>query len=326
MGTSAERDGRFAVQADLTSTQIDGFLPGWVKPAGKPARATFTVLTKPQSTRIEDLLIEGAGGGVKGVVDLDGSGEVQSANFPSYGFSDGDRASLKIDRLSDGSLRAVMRGDAYDGRGFLKTMAAPPRTAAKRPPADVDLDMKLGAVLGHNGEALRSVELKMSRRNGEIRSLGLMAKLGRNGTLTGELRGRAGARQVVQLESSDAGALFRFSDVYSRMNGGQMTTVMDAPTSANPVQLGTVSVRNFAVHDESQLERAAGIRGRHHGLAARHRFEHLDVGSRRDRRRATTARRPRKIPRRQTRIDVSPARSGETYSDSSVAIPRFFPT
>ena len=258
IGTSAERDGRFAVRADLTSTQIDGFLPGWVKPAGKPARATFTVLTKPQSTRIEDLLIEGAGGGVKGVVDLDGSGEVQSANFPSYGFSDGDRASLRIDRLSDGSLRAVMRGDAYDGRGFLKTMAAPPRTAAKRPPADVDLDMKLGAVLGHNGEALRSVELKMSRRNGEIRSLGLMAKLGRNGVLTGELRGRAGARQVVQFESSDAGALFRFSDVYSRMNGGQMTTVMDAPTSANPVQLGTVSVRNFAVHDESQLERAAG--------------------------------------------------------------------
>ena len=258
IGTSAERDGRFAVRADLTSTQIDGFLPGWVKPAGKPARATFTVLTKPQSTRIEDLLIEGAGGGVKGVVDLDGSGEVQSANFPSYGFSDGDRASLKIDRLSDGSLRAVMRGDAYDGRGFLKTMAAPPRTAAKRPPADVDLDMKLGAVLGHNGEALRSVELKMSRRNGEIRSLGLMAKLGRNGVLTGELRGRAGARQVVQFESSDAGALFRFSDVYSRMNGGQITTVMDAPTSANPVQLGTVSVRNFAVHDESQLERAAG--------------------------------------------------------------------
>src|SRR6516164_3222743 len=258
VGVTAERDGRFAVRADLTSTQIDGFLPGWVKPAGKPARATFTVLTKPQSTRIEDLLIEGAGGGVKGVVDLDGSGEVQSANFPSYGFSDGDRASLKIDRLSDGSLRAVMRGDAYDGRGFLKTMAAPPRTAAKRPPADVDLDMKLGAVLGHNGEALRSVELKMSRRNGEIRSLGLMAKLGRNGVLTGELRGRAGARQVVQFESSDAGALFRFSDIYSRMNGGQITTVMDAPTSANPVQLGTVSVRNFAVHDESQLERAAG--------------------------------------------------------------------
>jgi hypothetical protein len=256
VGAASERDGRFAVQADLTSTQIDGFLPGWAKPAGKPARATFTVLTRPQSTRIEDLWIEGAGGGVKGVIDLDGSGEVQSANFPSYGFSDGDRATLKIDRLPDGTLRAVMRGDAYDGRGFLKTMAAPAKTPSKRAPADVDLDMKLGAVLGHNGEALRGLELKMSRRNGEIRSLGMMAKIGHNGSLIGDLRGRPGGRQVVQLESSDAGALFRFSDIYSRMNGGQMTTVMDAPSAANPVQLGTLTVRNFAVHDESQLERA----------------------------------------------------------------------
>src|SRR6516164_7159342 len=186
IGTASERDGRFAVQADLTPAQIEGFLPGWVKQAGKPARATFTLVTKPQSIRLEDMLIEGAGGGVKGVVDLDNAGDLLSANFSSYGFSDGDRASLKVDRMSDGTLRAIMRGDSYDGRGFLKTMAAPPRTAAKRPPADVDLDMKLGAVLGHNGEALRSVELKMSRRNGEIRSLGLMAKLGRNGVLTGE--------------------------------------------------------------------------------------------------------------------------------------------
>jgi hypothetical protein len=256
VGAASERDGRFAVRADLTSTQIDGFLPGWVKQAGKPARATFTLVTKPQSTRIEDLLIEGAGGGVKGVIDLDSSGDVQSASFPSYGFSDGDRASLKIERMSDGTLRAIMRGEAYDGRGLLKTLAAP-KVASKRPPADVDLDMKLGAVLGHNGEGLRSLELKMSRRNGEIRSLGLMAKIGRNGSLTGELRGRPGGRQVVQLESSDAGAMFRFSDVYSRMNGGQMTTVMDAPSAANSVQLGTVTVRNFAVHDESQLERVA---------------------------------------------------------------------
>ena len=257
IATATERDGRFAVQADLTSAQIEGFLPGWVKQAGKPARATFTLVTKPQSVRIEDLLIEGAGGGVKGVADLDGSGDVISANFPSYGFSDGDRASLKVDRMSDGTLRAIMRGDAYDGRGFLKALAgAPAKAASKHQPADIDLDMKLGAVLGHNGEALRGLELKMSRRNGEIRSLGLAAKIGHGGSLTGELRGRPGGRQVVELQSSDAGALFRFADVYSRMTGGEMTTVMDVPSPANSVQLGTVNVRNFAVHDESQLERA----------------------------------------------------------------------
>ena len=114
--------GRFAVEADLTSAQIDGFLPGWVKPAGKPARATFTLTTKPQSIRIDDLVIEGAGGGVKGAIEFDGSGDLQSANFPAYGFSDGDRASLKVDRAPDGALRVIMRGEVYDGRGFIKTL------------------------------------------------------------------------------------------------------------------------------------------------------------------------------------------------------------
>jgi hypothetical protein len=258
VGTTTDRDGRFSVTADLTPAQIDGFLPGWAKQSGKPARATFTLTTKSQSIRIDDLLIEGAGGGVKGNIEFDGSGDLQSAIFPSYGFSDGDRTSLKVDRAPDGALRVVMRGDAYDGRGFVKTMTGGPSAAVpgKHAAPDLDLDMKLGAVVGFNGEAVRGLELKMSRRAGEVRSLGLNAKIGRGGTLTADLHGRGDGRQVVDLETSDAGALFRFTDVYSRMTGGQMSTVMDPPSANNPTQFGSVSVRNFAVHDESQLERA----------------------------------------------------------------------
>ena len=170
VGTSSEHDGRFAVAADLTSAQIDGFLPGWVKQSGKPARATFTVTTNPQAVHISDLLIEGAGGGVKGTIELDGSGALQSADFPSYGFSDGDHASLRVTRGPDGVLRAVMRGDTYDGRGFIKALSggptAPQSDIHKAP--DIDLDMKLGAVLGFNGEALRDLESEnvAARRRG----------------------------------------------------------------------------------------------------------------------------------------------------------------
>ena len=258
VATSSDREGRFNVEADLTPAQIDGLLPGWAKPSGKPARATFTLTTKPQSIRIEDLLIEGAGGGVKGSIDFDGTGEVQSANFPVYGFSDGDRTSLKIDRAADGALRVVMRGEVYDGRAFVKTAAgaASGNNGGKRRAIDLDLDMRLGAVVGFNGEALRGLELKMSRRAGEVRSFGLSAKIGHDATLTGDLRGRTGARPVVYLESTDAGAFFRFTDVYSRMSGGQMAMAMDAPVGDNPVQQGILSVRNFAVRDETQLERA----------------------------------------------------------------------
>ena len=48
---------------------------------------------------------------------------MQSAYFPNYGFSDGDRANLRIERASDGALRVTMRGEVYDGRAFIKTTA-----------------------------------------------------------------------------------------------------------------------------------------------------------------------------------------------------------
>ncbi len=258
VATGSDREGRFNIEADLTSTQIDGLLPGWAKPSGKPARATFVLTTKPQSIRVEDLLIEGAGAGVKGTIDFDGSGEVQSASFPSYGFSDGDRASLKIERGAEGALRVIMRGEVYDGRGFVKSTAGatPQNSNAKRRAVDADLDMKVAAVVGFNGEALRGVELKMSRRAGEVRSFGLNAKIGRDATLTGDLRGRSSGRQVVYLESTDAGAFFRFTDVYSRMTGGQLAMTMEAPSTDNQTQQGVLNVRNFAVHDEAQLQRA----------------------------------------------------------------------
>ena len=260
---TSDREAHLAVDADLTASKIEGLLPGWSKPSGKPARATFTLTTKPQAIHIDDLLIEGSGSGVKGSIDLDSSGEVQSAHFPTYGFSDGDRANLKIDRATDGALRVVIRGEVYDGRGFVKTAAgtASSNPNAKNRAVDVDVDMKLGAVVGFNGEALRSVDLKMSRRAGEIRSFGLNAKIGRDATLTGDLRGHGNGRQLIYLESSDAGAFFRFTDVYTRMSGGQVAIAMDSPSADNAAQQGALSAHNFAVHDETQLERAVSNGG-----------------------------------------------------------------
>ena len=280
VATTADRDGRFAVEADLTSAQINGFLPGWVKPAGKPSRVTFTLNTKPQSVRIDDLVIEGAGEGVKGAVELDGSGDLQAASFPAYGFSDGDKVSLKADRAQDGTLHVTMRGDVYDGRAFIKSLTgggSNSSQANKRPPVDVDLDIKVGAVLGFDGEALSNVDLKMSRRGGEVRSLGLNAKIGREGTVTGELHTQSDGHEAVYLRTNDAGALFRATDVYPRMSGGQMAIMMDAPSANNPVQQGTLNVVNFSIHDEAELQRAASSQNSPQPLGNNLQFSSMQV-------------------------------------------------
>src|SRR6266478_1491100 len=230
-----DRDSRLGIDADLTSLKLDNILPGWVKLPGKSSRAVFNVVQKQQSTRLEDIVIDGGGVSIKG--------------------------SLEVDQ----------NGDVIDGRGFIKSTISGREADArsKTRSIDFDVDLKLGAVAGFYGEALRSVDCKLSRRNGTIRSFALSGKLGRDTPLTGELRGHAQGREVIYLETNDAGAFFRFTDTYAKMVGGQLAFAMDPPTVEPSTKEGLINVRDFTVKGESSLDRVAagGPAGVQNGIA-----------------------------------------------------------
>ena len=248
---------RLNVDADLTPVKIDNLLPGWIKPAGKPSRATYTMVQTAKSTRFDDLTIEGSGTSVKGSVEFDLGKDIVAANFPVFGFAEGDKVSLKADRGTDGILRVVLRGDIFDGSNFVKGALAGNDTAkAKGKQSDLDLDIKIGTVIGRNGETLRGLDLKLLRRGGRVRNFLLNAKIGSDSPLNGDLRLRArDGHQVMYIETDDAGALFRFTDMYPHMQGGRMWVAMDPPSQDPTPQQGTLFIRNFAVRNEPGLER-----------------------------------------------------------------------
>jgi Protein of unknown function len=252
-------DGRLGVDADLTALKLDNILPGWFKVPGKPSHAVFNVVQKPQSTRLEDIVIDGGGVSIKGSLEVDQNGDLLNANFPVYSPSEGDKTTLKADRGTDGVLKVVMRGDVFDGRGFLKSAISgkenDPKAKAKN--VDFDVDVKLGAVAGYSGEALRAVDAKMSRRNGIVKSFVLNGKLGRDTPLSGDLRGHAQGRDVIYIETNDAGAFFRFTDTYAKMVGGQLGLAMDPPTVEPSAKEGLINVRDFSIKGEASLDRVA---------------------------------------------------------------------
>ena len=267
-----DRDTRLGIDADLSQLKLDNLLPGWVKTQGKPGHVVFNVLQKQQSTRLDDIVIDGGGTLIKGSLEVDQNGDVINANFPTYSPSEGDKTSLKAERATDGTLKVTMRGDVFDGRGFLKSAISGKEADAKNKPKnfDFDVDLKLGAVAGFNAEALRSVDVKMSRRNGVIRNFALSGKLGRDTPLTGDLRGRAqGARDVVYLETNDAGAFFRFTDTYAKIAGGQLQLAMDPPTVEPHPKEGLINIRDFSIKGEGSLDRVAagGPPGGQNGIA-----------------------------------------------------------
>jgi hypothetical protein len=249
-------DDKLSVEADLSPVKIDNLLPGWVKAPGKPAKATYTFTKSAKSTKLDDLSIDGSGVLVKGSVEIDPSGDLLAANFPVFSLSDGDRLTLKVDRSPENALRVVMRGDVFDGRQFVKGALGGTDKGNKQKQTDLDLDIKIGTVAGHNGETLRGLDLKLTRRSGRIRTFTFNSKIGRDTPLNGDLRVRArDSHQVVYFETDDAGSLFRFTDLYPRLFGGQMWVAMDPPTQEDTPQVGHLFIRSFAIRGEPALDR-----------------------------------------------------------------------
>ena len=273
VGKIGDHDSRVGIEADLTSLKLDNILPGWVKVPGKSGKATFSVVKKEQSTLFQDIVVDGGGVSIKGSVEVDANGDLLSANFPTYSPSEGDKTSLKAERGTDGVVKVTMRGDVFDGRGFLKSAISGREADAKSKTKniDFDVDLKLGAVAGNNGEALRSVDAKFSRRSGIIKAFALTGKIGRDTPVTADLRGRTQGqgRDLIILQTGDAGAFFRFTDAYSKMIGGQLALAMEPPTVEPSAKEGLINVRDFSIKGEAALERAAagGPVGTQNGIA-----------------------------------------------------------
>jgi len=270
-------DSRLAVEADLTQAKIDNLLPGWSKAAGRGGRASFTLINKPGATRFEDVVVDAPGTSVKGTVEVDAAGEVLTANFPVFSLSDGDKAALKVDRGADGTLRVTVRGDVYDGRGFVKSALTGTGGARQKRDKDIDLDVKLGTVVGFHGETLRGLDLKVSRRAGAITGLALSGKLGRDTPLTGDLRRGNLGRPVVFAETNDAAAFFRFSDIYPKLVGGEMWVALDPQSADEAPQDGVLNIRDFAVRGEAALDRVAAAPQQVGGQSPGVEFSHLRV-------------------------------------------------
>lgn len=271
-GRTNEQETRIDVDNDLTQAKVNDLVPGWQKPAGAVSRATFRLIDRGDKVRFEDLNVTGSGTTLKGVVELEADGDFIAANLPTFHLSDGDRASLNASRTSDGALRVTVKGDVLDARGAIRGLtegqSTPPGGKTYKP-RDLDLELRIGAARGNNGEVARNLDMRLVRRNGEVRSFSLVGRVGRDASMVGELRARDGKPAIV-LTSGDAGAMFRFADFYNKIYGGQSTLVIDAPSADGTPQQGTVDVRDFVIRGEPALERVqqAGGPADHGGTRA----------------------------------------------------------
>jgi hypothetical protein len=114
------RDNRFGVEADLTAARIDNLLPGWTKVAGRTTKMTFNVV---QSLRARASRISWSKATAPRSRDRwkSTTRTISSMRRFRHFRHQGDKANLKAERQPDGMLKVTMRGDVFDGRGFIKS-------------------------------------------------------------------------------------------------------------------------------------------------------------------------------------------------------------
>lgn len=216
------------VELDLTKAAFDNPLPAVTKPAGRPGKASFTLVRRPDGLALEQLSAEAGSAQASGVVELTREGAFKAARLSQARLSPGDDARIEAVRNGD-TLKLVIHCANVDARPALQYLMRP---AAERAAAsggklalsfdDFDLDLKSPIVTGHGKQILANVDLKLERRGGKPRLLSLTGNFGREPFAATLTRHPNGAPQI-DVSTSDGGSLLSFLDLYQRMESGALT-------------------------------------------------------------------------------------------------------
>jgi hypothetical protein len=243
-------DKKQSIKLDLTNSALT--LPGigWQKGAGIPANAKFSVVQDGQKLQIDDFALSGSGFGAEGKFSLN-KGKLVSAAFSKMQLSPSDSYSVNVS-AGNNLMEVTARGSSIDLRSLLgqfRDGAGGQENSESK--ASVDVNLRFDRALGFHDEVLSNVDGIVSLRDGKLRRVDFKSVIGRGEAVVAQTT-RNGNVSTINLTSSDAGRLARFTNLYSRINSGLVN--LKFSTTNGESWSGSVDMRNFAVTDESKLQ------------------------------------------------------------------------
>jgi hypothetical protein len=250
----AERDKRNAL-VDLTAAKLSVPWAGWSKGTGVAAKATFSLEKSGEVTKLSEFNLAGQSFSIAGGITLS-DGELASAHFDDVRLNRDDDVQIDIERSGRGydvdvrgnslDARAVMKQFMGDGRGSDDSRAV----AGPEKPIPVSVDVDVDTLTGFHGERLSNVKLDYTGGSGLAQSLAVKGATSSGAPLT--LRHETGgARQRIDMQSPDAGAVLRFLDIYEHMEGGSIRLALSGGKDG-PLR-GQVDATDFWIVNEPKL-------------------------------------------------------------------------
>jgi len=235
------------VDVDLAKASVESLGgPAW-KPVGRPGRATFQLKATPEGVQVNNLVIDAGSLYGRGAAMFGNTGDLKSIKLAPFRMSGSD--DLKLDVEGGATPKLTIRGASLDARGFVKALTG---GGGERDAHDLDVDIKVASASGYNKEAIANFELSGARRAGAFTGVEARGRLGQSAFFA-----HSGEAGVINVKAEDAGALARFLDLYSKLEGGSID--LKVQNTAEGAR-GSATIKHFMIRDEpslKQLEQAA---------------------------------------------------------------------
>ena len=268
------KDGYQEIEADLTESRL--ILPwiGWSKGKGIKSTATFEMvpadtgnqvastdassvaqppdegLGLPPVFQIRNFDIKGEGFAARGNIDF-AHGEVVSADLGRVSLSRHDSFSVKLARKGKTYVVNVA-GKAIDLRSSIKHLLSESETdGIGQDVSKVQLKVRAKEAHGFGGQKVSGFKLDYSGQGETILGLDMSAKTAAGGTFSAVGK-HGGSGLVLTMKSNDAGNLARFTDIYPKLQGGNLD--IQLAKAGNGPYIGTVELRNFSVVNDDHLK------------------------------------------------------------------------
>jgi len=251
------------VEAELTRAALEMPVLGWAKEPGAQGQAHASVALGPDGvTRIERYDVATAHWSAQGRARLDPEGglvdlDAELAHGPR------NDATLAVETLEDGRRVVRLQGRAFDAGELIARMEEDVGAhVARSPTTGQPRVMMTGNVerlyLGGEGY-MAGAAVNAAVVGGALDRLALRGDVGEAGRLAIEYGYDQAGREILNLETDDAGAALEVANVTGSVIGGTLAIAgADDPADDAPFR-GTVRMEDFRVRDAPTLARLVSL-------------------------------------------------------------------
>ncbi|MDP1730602.1 MAG: AsmA-like C-terminal domain-containing protein [Devosia sp.] len=253
-------DGSIQMAIDLEDAQVTIKDLGITKAAGVPGSLQTAVKRRGSLTELSQIDVAFGEVRLAGSLEFEDKNGLQSAEFSSFALSEGDHAQLSLTPIRDG-YQVRLRGDQLDLKPMLKRFFGLGEGSTGGPQATsfnqtIAVDVELKRALGFYKTTAFNLDLDLVLRGADLQRASLQTQLGGERSLSVTTNATPDGK-VMSVAFNDLGTMLRLIGIYPNIEGGDGSLVLQT-LSEQKVDVGTFTLRNFAVVDEANVAQILG--------------------------------------------------------------------